>query len=202
MEEIWRIVDELRQNHPILRDGYLPVDILSLVEIDLKLDVIPFHELNNKYDVEAALKADFTGIYVDAETYQFFDHGPVWKLNRLRFSLAHEVGHYVMHRNLPQRKNFASLPDFARWVENFDDASPLRKNRAEWEANEFAGRLLVPVDRLQEFYEEFKTNMSAMFPTLSFSLRKPFCDRAAVRFGVNSEVISIRLDCEGFWPAG
>jgi hypothetical protein len=202
MEEIWEIVEGLRQKYPALRDVHLPVDILSLVEIDFKLDVIPFHDLTNKYDVEAALRADFTGIYVDAETYEYLERGPLWKLNRLRFSLAHELGHFVMHQDLPQAKNFASLPDFARWVENFDDASPRKKRRAEWEANEFAGRLLVPVERLQEFYEEFKTSMASMFPTMSFSLRKPFCDRASGKFGVHSDVISIRLDCEGIWPAG
>jgi hypothetical protein len=202
METIWEIVEGLRQQYLSLRDGYLPVDILSLVEIDLKLDVIPFDELNNKYNVEAALRVDFTGIYVDAETYEDLDHGPPWKLNRLRFSLAHELGHLFMHRDLPQSKNFASLPDFARWVENFDDASPSRKNRAEWEAHEFAGRLLVPVDRLQEFYDQFKTSMSSTFPTLPFSLREPFCESAAGKFGVNSQVISIRLDREGIWPAG
>ena len=116
MEHVWQAVESLRREHESLRTGHLPVDVFSLVELDLKLDVIPFDDLAAKYKVEAALKVDGTGIYVDAETYVLLEKGPVWKLKRLRFSLAHEVGHYVLHRDLPQPQHFASLPDFARWT--------------------------------------------------------------------------------------
>jgi hypothetical protein len=201
MQHVWEAVETLRQSHESLRQGFLPVDIFSFVEIDLKLDVIPFDGLNDKYDVEAAIKADFTGIYVDAETYGYLDRGPDWKLNRLRFSLAHEVGHYVLHQDLPQTRNFASLPDFARWVENFDDTSPWKKYQAEQEANEFAGRLLVPVDRLKAYHAEFRTSMAQIFPSMPFSMREPFCDKAAPKFGVSSQAISVRLDREGIWLA-
>ena len=44
--------------------------------------------------------SDFTGIYVDSETYELIDRAPEWKLNRLRFSLAHEIGHLFLHREL------------------------------------------------------------------------------------------------------
>jgi len=201
MEKVWNAVETLRRNHESLRHGDLPVDVFSLVEIDLRLNVIPFDDLLRKYDVEAALRADFTGIYVDAETYVFLDTGPEWKLNRLRFSLGHEVGHFVLHRDLPQPRNFASLPDFARWTRNFDLPHEGLKYSAEQEANEFAGRLLVPVERLRDFYDEFRTQAAGLFPVLYPSLREAFASNAASKFGVNKQVIEVRLDREGIWPA-
>lgn len=173
--------------------------IFSLVELDLRLDVIPFDDLAAKYQVEAALKVDFTGIYVDAETYVLLDKGPEWKLKRLRFSLAHEVGHFVLHRHLPQPAHFASLPDFARWTRN----QVGRKYSIEQEANEFAGRLLVPVDRLDGFYGEFAQKLSGLLPgfPLSQDMRGQFCELAGQRFGVNAQVIATRLDREDIWPS-
>ena len=174
------------------------MDVFSVVELDLRLDIIPFHDLLAKYQVEAALRADFTGIYVDAETYIYLEAGPLWKLKRLRFSLAHELGHFILHRGVPQAAAFASLPDFARWSKDYAG----KKYTLEQEANEFAGRLLVPENRLNEFFAEFERSAQDIFGDLSSDLRNPFCERAAQKFGVNAQVIGVRLDREGIWPAG
>lgn len=199
MEAVWNAVEALRREHTSLKSGELPVDVFSLVELDLRLDVIPFDDLAAKYQVEAALKVDFSGIYVDAETYVLLDRGPQWKLKRLRFSLAHEVGHFILHRDLPQPAHFASLPDFARWTRDHLG----RKYTVEQEANEFAGRLLVPVERLEIFYDEFATKLSGLLPgfPLSQDMRGQFCELAGQRFGVNAQVIATRLDREGLWAS-
>lgn len=199
METVWNAVEVLREQHESLKSSDLPVDVFSLVELDLRLDVIPFDDLRARYLVDAALKADGTGIYVDAETYILLDQGPEWKLNRLRFSLAHEVGHYVMHRHLPQPQSFASLPDFARWLKLYDG----RIYTVEQEANEFAGRLLVPVERLRSIYDDLTTKFRQIMPRGAFppALRDTFCERAAQKFGVNAQVIATRLDREGIWPS-
>ena len=77
------------------------------------------------------------------------ERGPDWKLQRLRFTVAHELAHYFVHRNIPQAACFTSLPDFARWTQNYAG----RKYTIEQEANEFAGRLLVPDSRLRACFE-------------------------------------------------
>ena len=80
--------------------AHLPVDVFTLAEIDLKLDIVPFDDLFEKYDADAALMHDFSGLYVDAEAYIMWEKGPRWKQRRLRFSVAHELGHYVLHRDI------------------------------------------------------------------------------------------------------
>jgi len=72
--------------------------VLILAEIDLKLDITPFDGLFEKYDVDAAVTQDLSGIYVDREAYVLLEKGTIWQQYRLRFSVAHELGHYVLHR--------------------------------------------------------------------------------------------------------
>ena len=199
MEHVWKRIEELRGKYETLREDRTPIDVFTFFEIDLGLDPIPFDDLTAKYRVEAAIKADFTGIYLDAEQYSLMEKGPDWKLNRLRFSVAHELGHYFLHRDLPQKENFASLPDFARWNENYGG----RKYTVEQEANEFAGRLLVPEARLNAAFDEFAPEAEKLLPNFVVSgpLRDKFAEKIAPRFGVNSQVITIRLDRDAIWPA-
>ncbi len=199
MEHVWQKIAELRARHELLREDRTPLDVFTFLEVDLGIDPIPFDDLTAKYRVEAAITADFTGIYLDAEQYALMERGPEWKLNRLRFTVAHELGHYFLHRDAPQQENFASLPDFARWTQNYGG----RKNTLEQEANEFAGRLLVPEARLLTCFDEFASEAEQLIPnfTQSSSLRDKFCERVSPRFGVNSQVIAVRLDRDDLWPA-
>jgi len=173
VEHIWQKVEELRAQYPVLREDQTPIDVFTFLEVDLALDPIPFDDLCAKYRVEAAIKADFTGIY--------------------------ELAHYFLHRDLPQAANFASLPDFARWTQNYGG----RKYTLEQEANEFAGRLLVPEYRLRACFDEYAPQIEAIFPNFMASgqIRDNFAQRIAPRFGVNSQVIAIRLDRDTLWPA-
>jgi len=200
MEHVWRKIEELRSRYEVLREDRIPLDVFTFLEIDLELDPIPFDDLNAKYRVEAAITADFSGIYLDAEQYLLMERGPEWKLNRLRFTVAHELAHYFLHRDLPQQDQFASLPDFARWTASHGG----RKYTVEQEANEFAGRLLVPEKRLLALFEEFAAEAERLVPNFmeSSALRDKFCERAAPRFGVNAQVIAVRLDRDNIWSAG
>jgi len=78
-----------------LRDDRISIDIFTFFKIDLGLDPIPFDNLTSKFRVETAITADYTGLYLDAEQYALMEKGPDWKLNRLRFTVAHELAPYV-----------------------------------------------------------------------------------------------------------
>jgi Zn-dependent peptidase ImmA (M78 family) len=142
-EEVWKRVEEFRQKHLAGSIDSLPVDVFTLTEIELQLNMIPFHDLFSKYGIDAALGQDFSGILVDAETYVMFEKGPIWKQNRLRFSVAHELGHYELHRELAEQQRFQNFEQFFRWIRTSEG----QKGVLEKAANEFAGRLLVPRDR-------------------------------------------------------
>lgn len=76
----------------------------------------------------------------------------------------------------------------------------------EYQANEFAGKLLVPTDPLAK---EFKKCLDLLQNELLDLLRKdPVAILAYISstlckpFGVSEQVISIRVEREGLWPPG
>jgi len=120
-------------------------------------------------------------------------------MNRLRFSIAHELGHWCLHREEFQDHGFDSEEDFARWTWECGG----RKYEIEQEANEFAGRLLVPVDRLQSDYEKFANSANQILPNdwkVDQGVRRRASQRIAQSYGVHSDAILVRFDRENIWP--
>ncbi|MBX9583511.1 MAG: ImmA/IrrE family metallo-endopeptidase, partial [Gemmataceae bacterium] len=71
-------------------------------------------------------------------------------VGRQRFSAAHELGHFVLHRDeMGGRATFADTPEA---VELTDDES----DRHEREANRFAAELLMPADACRAREAEFR----------------------------------------------
>lgn len=71
---------------------------------------------------------------------------------RINFTLAHEFGHYLLHRIEYPNGFMCSTEDMARWDSEY--------GRLEGQANEFAANLLMPLD-------DFRNNISAKaFPEL------------------------------------
>lgn len=196
--DVWSVVEDFRAQYvPELTN--LPVDVLTVIELRLKLNVIPFPDLFKTYSVDAAVLPDFSGIYVDERSYKYLEGQPIWQFNRLRFSLAHELGHIVLHKELVNNLKFSDLDDFLRWTRMYE------KDRysLEMEANEFAGRLLVPVGRLKADFDVFVQRSQNQYPQwwTNERLRNELAQRLAESYGVSENVISVRLDREEFWSS-
>ena len=196
-QAVWSRVEEFRLKYLADKTSLLPVDVFTLTEIELKLDVIPFDDLFVKYGVDAALIQDLSGIYVDKEAYIIWEQGPVWKQHRLRFSVAHELGHYVLHHDIAQNQKFEDFDQFFRWIRSSEGM----KFNLEQTANEFAGRLLVPRNRLDEHLTQMIDRFESAMPDWRSSpdLQKSFCQRINNQYGVNADVIRIRLEREELW---
>lgn len=61
----------------------------------------------------------------------------------------------------------------------------------------------MPETRLLAHFEEFAAEAERLVPNLmeSGTLRDKFAERAALRFGVNAQVIAVRLDRDKIRPA-
>jgi hypothetical protein len=199
--DIWIRVEELRELFPALCADRLPLDLITFVELDLRLDIIPDDGVLRDFGADAAIMSDFTGIYVDGETYELIDRAPEWKLNRLRFSLAHELGHLYLHRELFEESGIEDADHYLAWLNEHDG----RKYQIEREANEFAGRLLVPVEVLQERFDRMQPAFDAQFGRHSWirdeNLRSKTAEILTPDFGVHRKAILVRLDREGIWPS-
>ena len=148
--EIWNQAEELRNLYDTLKVDKLPLDLISFVELDLRLDLIPYDGLKHDFGADAAILADFSGLYIDGEIFDRIDVIRGSQLNRLRFSIAHELGHLFLHREHFKSANIQTSDHLLDWLNEHDG----RKYEFEREANEFAGRLLVPVETLRECFDE------------------------------------------------
>jgi len=174
-----------------------PIDVIYIAEIELGLEIIPTPHLFSKIGMDAALAPDLKTVYVDEESYLKWEAGQHWIEKRLRFSFAHELGHRVLHGDLITASKFQTLEDFKRWA-----GSAENYRRVEYQADEFAGRLLVPIDILKTEYDRYQAEAEKY--DLNWrgieGIREHMAKKIAPRFGVNHQVIEVRFDHESIWP--
>jgi hypothetical protein len=192
---LWNIADETRNKY--WPESKLPVNTEEIVEFRLRLNIEPVKNLLSTIDIDAYLKRDLSGIVVDYDCYMNDKFA-----NRMRFSFAHELGHFFLHKELYTKFGIDSPESWKDFVLNVPENE---YRNFEWQANEFAGRLLVPypeleteMEKVAEILEEnnlipfLKIDPDAVLSRISPMLCKPF--------GVSTEVIERRVKREGLWP--
>jgi Zn-dependent peptidase ImmA (M78 family) len=137
MTRLERIAVELAQDASGLTDGVLPVAILDLAD---SLDIEAFLELTHPaIDGYAWFTSDGTG-HILANTH------PSKPRNRINFTLAHELSHILIAREIRFTSNyFFDCPTMAR--------SPL--DRA---CDLFAAELLMPEGTIRKWWDELSGN--------------------------------------------
>ena len=115
-------------------DNELSVPIEKIVEFKLGIDIIPFPDLQRNFDVEGFLAGDSTGIYVDEYIY---NNRPT----RYYFTLAHETGHFVIHKDLIEQIRPSSVSAWENFIDQVDGEV---YGWLEYQAYAFGGLLLVP----------------------------------------------------------
>ncbi|MEM5501513.1 ImmA/IrrE family metallo-endopeptidase [Ahrensia kielensis] len=131
-----------------------PLDIDALVTslgIDLRLEVLP-------NEISGYLKKNNGHWTIGVNSL----HHP----NRRRFTIAHELGHYFLHRH----------------ISDFEDRALFRnssdRNQLEYEANDFAASLLMPSTNFKIALRQTGDNLRAI----------------AERFGVSELATKFRQD--------
>lgn len=183
---------EIRQAVEVLRNENfscqnVPVDIEELIEIDLGLNVVPINNLYKDCDIEALLMSDMKTIIIDNDIYMH-NSG-----NKMRFTLAHEIGHLILHKDLWRIFEFNNVFE---WIKFHRTVDAQQYGYLEGHANEFAGRLLVPYDRL---LQEVKLALEKVPPETSKNIEEllPYLAPSICRiFEVSDKVIDIRISRE------
>jgi Zn-dependent peptidase ImmA (M78 family) len=178
------------------RGGALPVDIEAIAEFDLGLNIFPFPRLQETFDVEGFISGDLTVIYVDEFIYS-------QRPARYRFTIAHEVGHYVLHSELITAVHPRSVSEWEEFILGIDEEN---YNWLEWQAYTFAGAILVPrVTLTQYFYRE----LASIQPKIDFARSKGLSEEASrdyivdaiarkliTTYDVSSDVLTRRINKE------
>lgn len=174
----------------ILSEAYpknisIPIDIDLLAERNEFVDnIIPAELLQDKYKVAAILARksnEHFDILVDEDTFTY-------NVGRASFSIAHEFGHIVLHRDL--------------WCdcENTPDVIALNKriqkvyNTIEREANYFAGAILIPLRTVQTHAAHLYDGLSQEYGYDSNLIPHKVCANLAKVYKVSFHAMEIRLN--------
>lgn len=125
----------------------IPVDVECILEVGLKITIIPLPGLQNQISFDSFISSDWKNVYVDRDRYMSDKY-----YRRIRFSLAHELGHFVLHREIFKSLRIASLEDYYRF---YQDAPEDQYRFLEDQANKFAGCLLMPQEILNQHWEKY-----------------------------------------------
>jgi len=131
-----KAADFLSRFHP---DNSIPVPIEEIVEFDLGINIIPMHGLRKAFEIDGFISSDLHDITVDDSVSELYP-------SRYRFTLAHEVGHIILHKELFVTAKFSNYSDWKSFVNNISEVD---YKKLEWQANAFAGLVLVPAEHLE-----------------------------------------------------
>ena len=155
-----------------LNVSYAPVDVYQCAKY-LGVDVQP-----------VSLKEDISGLFVIKDKMAYIRYNENEKnKQRQRFTIAHELGHFVLHKNIPL------FIDKGEKLMYRDTASTTGELQKEREANAFAASLLMP-----KFLIEKKI--------LNIPQNKNIVDYLAEKFNVSDQAMNFRLSNLGMLDFG
>lgn len=138
-EDIRNFADAfLKQHHPTKE---IPVPIEEITEFQLGINIVPTPGLLRTFDVDGFTSSDLSNIYVDEFIY---GNRP----GRYRFTLAHEVGHIILHKENYQKANFQDIKEWKDFINSIPEKD---HGWLEYQAYSFGGLVLVPHEHLVEF---------------------------------------------------
>lgn len=187
-----RANDFLRTYHA---KGTIPVPIEEIIEFTFRFDIVPVPGLHKSFEVDGFISSDLRTITVDEFVYES-------RPGRYRFTLAHELGHAILHKRVFQKARFSKASEWKRFVKEIDEET---YGWLEWQAYAFAGLILVPSLPLKQSLDQARR--LAIRRGLSSSkiendvARFVIAAWLAKRFDVSSQVIEKRLDKDQLWPA-
>lgn len=164
----------------------LPIEVEDLI---VSLTTIPLH-FEARSEVLDDEGSRLEGGLFQGDPYTIAVEEQVLHPERMLFTIAHELGHYVLHMREQDDAVSRLVPQsFHDRFDNFLVSGAVDHTvgsyfRLEWEANSFASALLMPADQVSMLYPEYKTRL----------------DEFAERFGVSSTVMQRRLVDLGLVP--
>lgn len=191
-EQIWDRAEQFRTE--VIGNEAIPVPILDIAEIDLQIEVRPEPQLN-QIDVDGFLSHDLQTIFIQHDQYWEDRHE-----YRRRFTIAEEVGHYILHGDKIRSLSFSTIQE---WQEFYSQLDAEEIDWFEWQAKEFAGRLLVPIAPLTQELEQFRGKIEEFKRQLPDSdhqrLKSAIASNIHAKFKVSKQSMTVRLEKENVW---
>lgn len=182
--EIAQFAEDVLAKHEA--EGAIPVQVEEIIEFGFGIEIRPMQALKPRFGFEGALTRDLTTILVDEAVMQNYP-------SRYRFTLAHELGHRIMHGAFIES---LEMSDKTSWKATVAAIDPVIYGRAENQAYIFAGYLLVPTSALKLSFEEARQlarSRGIDLAGLSGSAIGYVAGSIAKQFNVSTEVVERQL---------
>lgn len=162
----------------------LPIPIEEIVELKMKIAIVAVPGIKSLLGVDSFINRKFDQITIDEYSYDNY-------LERTRFSVAHEIGHLILHRQWYQNNGPSNLDEFMVFFDRIDRED---YKYIEIQAHTFAGLILVPTKRL---IEEIKLKLNRIPKLEPPEVFIPMIQDLCNIFQVSGEVMLRRLQKEG-----
>tara|TARA_R110002096_G_scaffold173781_5_gene348551 strand:- start:196982 stop:197608 length:627 start_codon:yes stop_codon:yes gene_type:complete len=183
-----RASDFLDQHHSELT---IPIPIEDIAEFKLEVAILPAIALDSVSGdgIDAYLSPDMQEIHIDQYTYHHRAH-------RRTFSVAHEIGHLILHpETYSELVEGLNLGQFREAILNLHKQD---LDFIEWQANQFAGLILVPSSVLKiQFENVCKTSSIDFANPVSGTDLETIVQELVPLFEVSSDVLRIRCVSDG-----
>ncbi|MFO7610034.1 MAG: ImmA/IrrE family metallo-endopeptidase [Candidatus Krumholzibacteriia bacterium] len=124
-------------------EGLLPLPIEEIIEFKLGINIVPLAGLQGRIHTVGFTTSDLQEINVDLDVTERFP-------SRFRWTLAHEVGHVLLHRQVYAEQQFRTVDEWIKWTRSIPDHI---YRRFEAQANTIAAQILIPTRALTESFE-------------------------------------------------
>lgn len=182
----------LRTYYPSLE---LPIPIEDIVELKLKIRIILINRLIRDFGVNAFVSQSFDTIVVDEMMF-------IKQPERIRFTVAEEVGHLFLHKDWYVKNGPKGLENYLLWQQRVDGKL---FDYIERQAKTFASMVLMPETKVLEQWNDFTKNSNLPGVCKVFDLPDTFPELAR-EFLVSPDSLLVRLSHlklvqipDGFW---
>lgn len=162
----------------------LPIPIEKIVEHKMDISLFTVPDIKFLLGVDAFISADFTQITIDERCFVRYPE-------RTRFSIAHEVGHLILHKDWYEKYGPKNFQDFITSHDRMDNEI---YKYTEIQAQTFAGLVLVPRDLL---FNELKKKLGRVPSMVEPEVLATVIQDIPDIFDVSDSVILRRLQREG-----
>ena len=154
-------------------DKKIPVPIEDVIEFKLKFDIIPTQNMQRDFDIAGFTSFKSKSIYVDDFIYKNRHY-------RYRFTLAHEVGHIVLHKALLKGIELESV---TQWEQFVDQVEKRDYDSLEFQGYAFGGLVLVQPHKLKPLFEE---NIAHITPLVAQAKSEGLDREQYLKYAINA----------------
>lgn len=175
-----RATEFLQKYNP---SGSLPIPIEEIVELQMHIALVVVPGIKELLGIDAFISSDFSQITIDEYAYENY-------AERTKFSIAHEIGHLILHADWYKNHGPKDLDDYLTFHDRLSQES---YKYLEIQANTFAGFVLVPTTPLTTL---LKTKLGRNPANEDLSILLPIFQELLDVFKVSGEMLLYRMQKE------